>query len=138
MLLDSHQKIVDGQTINTSENGNNVQDFGGGVVASEGTPTWALMQVDDEANTDNTIACTIYGADNEAMSTNKVALATITKLAGDDVPFHKVGLLDPTYAKQYYRAEFTVGGTGPSMTVDIYLGSGPVPSLVQSTQGVVT
>ena len=137
-MNDSLQKIVDGQTVNTTEVGNNVYDAGAAVAMSQGVPTWAKLQVDDEANTDNTAVCTIYGADDAAMTSNKVALAVITKLAADDVPFNKSAFLDATYKKRYYRAEFTVGGTGPSMTCDVYLGFGQIAQLSHSTEGVVT
>lgn len=68
----------------------------------------------------------IIEADNAALTTNVVSLATMTLTAAKLKAGKGFFLALPPYtmAKEFYGARFTpVGGSSPSLTVDAYIGS---------------
>ena len=138
MPLDAETRLLKAQTINETENSDNYYDAGAAAALGQGEPIWALLQIASEADTDNTLVATIVGADDIAFSVNKVTVATISKAAADDVPFYRAVPIPAQYKKRYYRVEFAVGGTGPSMVCSFWFGEGDLPQLSHATQGLAT
>ena len=71
-----------------------------------------------------TLTATLWGADDAAMSVNRVAIGAVTPtlVSGTALtdPCIEIGVAIRV-RKRYYRVEYVLGGTNPTMTVSSWL-----------------
>lgn len=75
------------------------------------------LYVSAVSGTGPTLAAALVGADDSAFSTNKITIASIAALAPPVAGSTYRVKIAPHAPKRYYRWEYTVGGTTPSITV---------------------
>ena len=81
-----------------------------------GEPMFGIIRVTEAFNNLTSLTVSIEGADNAALSTNPVVIATKTILLAALLinTVHHIGALIPGTKKQYLGMRFTVTGTAPT------------------------
>lgn len=116
-LLDLQTQKSVAQVLTATANSTDLFDAGAAVdMGGSPRPFKTGLYVSAVSGTAPTLAALLVGADDSAFSTNKITIATIashTPVAGT----HVRAAIAPHTPKRYYRWEYTVGGTTPSITV---------------------
>jgi hypothetical protein len=104
------------QAITATAIGTKVKDGGAAKDWGSGEEVDVYMRVTEAFNTLTSLTVTVEGADNLALSTNPVVLATksIALAALTLNSLHFIGRLAPGSAKRYLGGRFTVVGSNPS------------------------
>lgn len=123
MILDSLLKFSDAQALTATAASTNVVDLSNDRVIGIGEPMALVVTVGvaaDFTTTDETYQFDLQTDDNEgfssATSIGSVAVPASALTAGDKVVI-PLGHAN----QQYLRANYTLGGTTPSVTVDAFL-----------------
>jgi hypothetical protein len=117
-LFDLQLTFSDAQVLTATANSTNVVDATSSRNLGSGEPMFLLAKVGTVSGTSPTLTANLVGADDVGFSTNKITIATATPTlaAAQADALVRFGIPSHT-AKRYFRIEYTVGGTTPSVTV---------------------
>ena len=111
---DNEFTTKNGQAVTAAASGTKVRDAGGAVDFGAGEQLVAFARVTGAAASNPTTSMTIdiVGADDAALSTNPVVLATATVLAAALTAnsLHQLGTLKAGVKKRYHGCKFTPNG----------------------------
>lgn len=118
MLLDQQLVMSDSQVLTATANSTNIIDAVASRNIGSGEPVKVIAQVSAVSGTSPTLVMNFVGADDVGFSTNKITIATNTPtlVSAQAAALVRFGIPSHT-AKRFYRMEYTVGGTTPSVTV---------------------
>lgn len=122
MMLDDQLLVSRSQVVTATGNSTDYIDHGRAVSLGAGEEMEIMINITAVSGTSPTLTVAWTGADDSAFSTNKITIATVTPTLVSGTPngFVRVGV--PAHlSKRYMRAEFTVGGTSPSITLSVAL-----------------
>jgi hypothetical protein len=120
-MIDDQNTFSRAQVLTATANSTDYLDPGATRNLGSGEAIKCLLNVAAVSGTSPTLAANLVGADDIGFSTNKITIGTLATLsppvAGTN---YHIGI--PSHAqKRYFRIEYTVGGTGPSITVTAML-----------------
>jgi hypothetical protein len=118
MLLDAQDAPSNPQTLTATANSTDYIDKGAAVNLGAGDPLLALVNIGTPTGTSPTLTINLVGADDSGFSTNKITIASLAPSLTSGTEKGGVYLSIPPHApKRYFRFEYTVGGTTPSIPV---------------------
>jgi hypothetical protein len=116
-VFDQQNLFSDSQVLTATANSSNLIDALVARNLGAGEPIFLLAGLIAISGTSPTLTVNLVGADDPGFSTNKITIATATPTLVSGTP-QTVHLTPPSHTpKRYFRLEFTVGGTTPSITV---------------------
>jgi hypothetical protein len=126
MMLDQQLMFADAQVVTATGNSTNVIDtanVGTGTATparnlGAGEPIHVYAKVGTVSGTGPTLTIALTAADDSAFATNKITVTSVTPTltVGQADAFVRMGI--PVHApRRFYRLEYTVGGTTPSVTI---------------------
>jgi hypothetical protein len=117
MIFDQQNLFSDSQVLTATANSTNLIDALTARNLGAGEPLFLVAALIAISGTSPTLTVNLVGADDSGFSTNKITIASATPTLVSGVA-QMVHLTPPSHTpKRYYRLEYTVGGTGPSITV---------------------
>ena len=119
MIIDKRLQVSSAQALTATAASTDVIDLGAAAAIGPGEPLWLVVVARVAlAGTSPTLAIAIQTDDNSGFSsaTSLVSSQTLTALAAGA----KVVLPMPFTNERYLRANFTLGGTTPTCTVDAF------------------
>lgn len=122
MMLDDQNLVSRSQVVTATGNSTDYIDHG--VARSLGAANRLNILIDITAvsGTSPTLTINWVGADDSAFSVNKITISTVTPTLVSGTPNGIVRIGCPAHMpKRYMRAEYTVGGTTPSITLTVGL-----------------
>lgn len=118
MLLDALDAPSNPQTLTATANSTDYIDKVGAVNLGAGARMMALVNIGVPTGTSPTLTINFVGADDTAFSSGKITIATRTPTLTSGTEVGGVYLaIAPHAPKRYFRFEYTVGGTSPSIPV---------------------
>jgi len=121
MMPDSQLEFSTQQALTATANSTNIVDKGGPINLGAGEPIHAYISLCGVApgGTNPTLTATLVGADDAAFSVNKITIGSVTPvLVSGTIDTRNYEIpIGSNLPKRYFRIEYTLGGTSPTVTV---------------------
>lgn len=126
MILDSRLQLSAAQELTASAVSTNVIDLGADRDIGVGDPLWLVIPVlVSMTGTSPTFSVSIQTDDNSGFSSATTLLAS-SAVAGSTIPAGTLIVVPFPFANErYVRANYTLAGTSPTITIDAYLTNQP-------------
>ena len=122
MKIDALELLSDGQTLTATGPSTNVYDSISDRNIGIGTPLVVAVNVIDaeDDDSDETYKATLQTSDAEGFGSGVVSLGEVTITRGT-TGRHIIGIPKTEASLRYFRLNYTLGGTTPSLTVDAWI-----------------
>lgn len=118
MMLDDQLTVSRAQALTVTANSTDYIDMGANRSLGAGQEVIPFVDISAVGGTAPTLTVAFVGADDTGFSTNKITIDSVTPTLVSGTPFGFVRMSARVHLpKRYYRFEYTLGGTSPTMTI---------------------
>ena len=118
MMLDDQLTVSRSQVVTATGNSTDYIDMGAARSLGAGQEVVPMLDITAVSGTAPTLTAALVGADDAAFSLNKITIDTVTPTLVSGTPNGFVRMTARAHLpKRFYRFEYTVGGTAPSITL---------------------
>jgi hypothetical protein len=120
MYIDAFTQVSSDQTITSTGASEDYIDLGAARDISRGQPLWLVIVLTASSGTGQTIAAALQHDDNTSFS-SATTVATTGTLTSPAAGTMLILAVQAQTAERYLRANYTIGGTNPSFTIDAWI-----------------
>lgn len=118
MMQDDQLMVSRAQVLTATANSTDLIDMGAARSLGAGQEFIPTVVITANTGTSPTLTVALVGADDSAFSTNKITIDSVTPTLVSGTAFGIVRMTARAHMpKRFYRYEYTVGGTSPSITI---------------------